>query len=54
MLKKRTLRWMFITAGASLLAGGLAWAEIRECVDCYPCGTSSGGGDVMCCTASAC
>jgi hypothetical protein len=54
MMTKRTLRWVLVAIGSSLLAGSLAWAEIRECVDCYPCGTSGNGGTTLCCSASAC
>lgn len=53
MMTKKTLRWVLFTAG-TLLAAGVAWAEYRECVDCYPCASSGNGGAILCCSASAC
>ncbi len=46
------LRWMLVAAG--LLGASVAWAEMRECVDCYPCASSPGGGAILCCSTSAC
>ncbi len=46
------LRWVLVAAG--LLGAGVAWAEMRNCVDCYPCGTSASGGALLCCMTSAC
>jgi hypothetical protein len=54
MRTNKTLRWVLVATGTSLLAASLAWAEMRECVDCYPCGSSGSGGTIMCCITSAC
>ncbi len=46
--KKMLHRWLWAASAAGALIGGLASAEMPECVILYACGTSNDGGYLYC------
>lgn len=52
--KSRLLRWLLAIGVTAAIAGGTAYAMDAECWNCEPCGCSSDGGYLMCCSVHAC
>lgn len=53
--KNRSLiRWMLAIGVTAALAGGAAYAMNGVCTSCNPCGCSSDGGYIMCCSTREC
>lgn len=46
--KKTLLRWILAAGAAGALIGGVASAEMPECVVFYACGTANDGGYLYC------
>lgn len=52
--KRTLLRWVVVAGALGALVGGGAAAMQSECWDCEPCGCSSDGGYIMCCSVGKC
>ncbi|MFL5348578.1 MAG: hypothetical protein ACJ8AT_27600 [Hyalangium sp.] len=53
--KKNTLQWLLaLSVGGAILGGTLAYAQMRECWECYPCGCSPDGSALLCCSTRSC
>lgn len=49
--KKVLFRWMLAAVTAGTFLGGIASAELPECMRLYACGCSSDGGYIYCTTS---
>ncbi len=53
--KKSTLQWLLaLSVGGAILGGTIAYAQMRECWECYPCGCSPDGSALLCCNTRSC
>jgi hypothetical protein len=49
MKRARVRWWLAIALGGALLGGAMAYAQMPECWECYPCGCSPDGSTTLCC-----
>jgi hypothetical protein len=54
-VKPAILHWLLALAvGGATLGSVVAYAQMRECWECYPCGCSPDGGKILCCGTRSC